>query len=229
MKKKKDKQGMELEMRAYQEESTAEAASEKVAAAAETETGPQEEQKEPDPMQRVAELERENQELKDRYLRSMAEFENYRRRSIAEKSDWIKLATQKLALEICDVMDNFERALSQEEAADHDNAFVKGVTQIEQQLRSILGKEGVCKIEALGEEFDPSLHEALAHIPSEYEANLVAAVIQNGYTMHDKVLRPVRVAVSSGKHENKQTETEPPTEEMPSGGKGADVINIEVK
>ena len=215
MKKKKEKLPEEQELKAFAEES-AEGAEEKL-------------EKESDPMEKIAALERENAELKDKYLRSMAEFENYRRRSIAEKSDWIKLATQKLALEICDVMDNFERALSQEEAADHDNAFVKGVTQIEQQLRSILGKEGVCKIEALGEEFDPSLHEALAHIPSEYEANLVAAVIQNGYTMHDKVLRPVRVAVSSGKHENKQTETEPPTEEMPSGGKGADVINIEVK
>lgn len=91
------------------------------------------------------------------------------------------------------------------------------------------GREGVCKIEAQGKEFDPSLHEALAHIPSEFDANLIAAVIQNGYTMHDKVLRPVRVAVSSGKFDESQPATEPPAEDKPSGGNGSDRINIEVK
>lgn len=224
MKKKKDKLNEDFEKKAFQEEQAAEKASEELAANANDET-----QDEPDLMKRMAELEQENQELKDKYLRSMAEFENYRRRSIAEKSDWIKLATQKLALEICDVMDNFERALNQVEEAAREDAFVKGVTQIEQQLRGVLGKEGVCRIDALGKEFDPALHEALAHIPSEYEANLVAAVIQNGYTMHDKVLRPVRVAVSSGKHEANQAETEPPVEDKPSSGNGSDSINIEIK
>ncbi|HPK83490.1 MAG TPA: nucleotide exchange factor GrpE [Candidatus Syntrophosphaera sp.] len=224
MKKKKDKLNEDFEKKAFQEEQAAEKASEELAANASDET-----QNEPDLMKRMTELEQENQELKDKYLRSMAEFENYRRRSIAEKSDWIKLATQKLALEICDVMDNFERALNQVEEAAREDAFVKGVTQIEQQLRGVLGKEGVCRIDALGKEFDPALHEALAHIPSEYEANLVAAVIQNGYTMHDKVLRPVRVAVSSGKHEANQAETEPPAEDKPSSGNGSDSINIEIK
>ena len=69
---------------------------------------------------------------------------------------------------------------------------------IEKQLRSALEKEGVKKIEALNQKFDPEFHDALAHIPSELEENTVAAIIQNGYTMHDKVLRPVRVAVSNG-------------------------------
>lgn len=226
MKKKKEKLTAEEEMKAYQEETADESVDREAAVAEETEQ--QNENKEQDPMKRVAELKRENQELKDKYLRSMAEFENFRRRSIAEKSDWIKLATQKLALELCDVADNFERALAQVDESEREHGFVKGVMQIEQQLRGILGKEGVCKIEALGEEFDPSLHEALAHIPSEYDANLVAAVIQNGYTMHDKVLRPVRVAVSSGKHEDIQAETKPTAEEKPSGGGGPDTIDIEI-
>lgn len=147
---------------------------------------------------KLAELEKEVNEWKDKYLRSMAEFENYRRRSIAEKADWIKLATQKFALEICDVLDNFERALLQGTEEQLEAAFGKGVAMIEKQLRSVLEKEGVKKIEALNQKFDPEFHDALAHIPSDLEEDTVAAVIQNGYTMHDKVLRPARVAVSNG-------------------------------
>ena len=147
---------------------------------------------------RTKELEQEVNEWKDKYLRSMAEFENFRKRSIAEKTDWIKLATQKFALEICDVADNFERALLQAASDELDTPFGKGVLMIEKQLRSALEKEGVKKIEALNQKFDPEFHDALAHIPSELEENTVAAIIQNGYTMHDKVLRPVRVAVSNG-------------------------------
>ena len=144
---------------------------------------------------------KEAADWKDKYLRGMAEFENFRRRSIQEKADWIKLATQKLALEVCDVLDNFERALLQVEDTRRDDTFVKGVTMIEQQLRGVLKKEGIRKIEALGTPFDPAWHDALAHIPSAYDEDIVAAVIQNGYTMHDKILRPARVAVSSGKIE----------------------------
>jgi molecular chaperone GrpE len=159
----------------------------------------------------------------------MAEFENYRRRSIQEKSDWIKLSTQKLALEICDVSDNFERALQQVTEEKKTDSFVVGVQMIEQQLRTVLEKEGVVRIEALGKEFDPSLHDALAHIPSEYEENLVAAVIQNGYLMNGKVLRPVRVAVSSGKIEQEKQEPDPESEsEESSGGNGSETIEIKV-
>jgi molecular chaperone GrpE len=150
------------------------------------------------PEAEISRLEEEVTELSDKYLRAMAEFENYRRRTIAEKSDWIRTATQKLALDICDVVDNFERAFVNAKQEDLDNPFVQGIQLIEKQLVKTLAKEGVKKIEALGEEFDPEFHDALAHIPSEYEENIVAAIIQNGYTMYDKVIRPVRVAVSNG-------------------------------
>lgn len=146
----------------------------------------------------------EHIDYKDRYLRAIAEFENYRKRTNAEKADWIRHATKELALHICDVLDNFERALQQADAKDIKPSFVEGMTLIEKQLASALGKEGIKKIEALGEEFDPEYHEALAHIPSDYDENIVAAVIQNGYTMHDRVIRPVRVAVSNGNKMNTQ-------------------------
>jgi len=151
-------------------------------------------------------LEQELEQMKDKYLRSMAEFENYRKRSISEKAEWIRHATKQLALEICDVVDNFERALMQAKPEDIESPFGKGIVLIEKQLAKALEKEGVKKIEALGEQFNPEYHEALAHIPSDYEENLVAAIIQNGYTMHDKVIRPVRVAVSNGNKMSTQEE-----------------------
>jgi len=153
---------------------------------------------ETDTSDRVSHLEQELADWKDKYLRNMAEFENFRRRSIQEKSDWIKLATQELALEVCDVLDNFERALAQMSEEHQADKLFKGFAMIEQQLRTVLERENVRKIEALGQQFDPNWHEALAHIPSQYDENIVAAVIQNGYTINDKILRPARVAVSSG-------------------------------
>ncbi|MDD4310345.1 MAG: nucleotide exchange factor GrpE [Candidatus Cloacimonetes bacterium] len=157
---------------------------------------------------RIAELEKEALDWKDKYMRSMAEFENFRKRSQQEKADWIRLATKEFAMQICDVADNFERALLQGDEQAMESPFAKGILMIEKQLRQALEKEGVKKIEALGEKFDPEFHDALAHIPSEMEENTIAAIIQNGYTMHDKVLRPARVAVSSGNVNNKMKSLE---------------------
>ena len=142
-------------------------------------------------------LQTENAELKDKWIRSAAEFENFRRRNISEKSDWIRNATERIVLELCDVVDNFERAMYPE-VEKNQESYEKGFELIFQQLDGVLKKEGVKKIEAMGEEFDPQFHEALAHIPSELEDNKIVAVIQNGYTMNSKVIRPARVAVSNG-------------------------------
>ncbi len=145
----------------------------------------------------------ESAELNDKRLRIAAEFENFRKRNISEKSDWIKNANQRIVLELCDVIDNFERALHPEIEKNLE-AYSKGIELIFQQLENVLKKEGVEKIEALEEEFDPNFHEALAHIPSELEENKIAAVIQNGYKMNDKVIRPARVAVSNGEKPEKK-------------------------
>jgi len=146
--------------------------------------------------------EKEALDWRDKYLRCMAEFENFRKRSHQEKADWIKLATQKLAVDICDVADNFERAMLQAMPEELESSFGKGISMIEKQLVQTLEKEGIKRMDVLGAAFDPEYHDALAHIPSDYEENTIAAIIQNGYTMHDKVLRPARVAVSSGNNNN---------------------------
>ena len=138
------------------------------------------------------------EELRDQKLRIAAEFDNFRRRSLEEKSSWIKNATERLIIELCDVKDNFERAVQVDNSEENGDSYRKGIELIYQQLENILKKEGVKKIEALESDFDPRFHDALAHIPSELEENKVAAVIQNGYTMNDKVIRAARVAVSNG-------------------------------
>ena len=149
-------------------------------------------------------LQEENEQLNDRLIRKAAEFENFRRRSIADKSNWIKNATERLVLEICDVVDNFERALHSDLKKTDHKAFKRGIELIYQQLENLLKKEGVTKIVAEKKEFDPNLHEAMAHIPSDLDENTVAAVIQNGYKMNDKIIRPARVAVSNGEKPEKE-------------------------
>lgn len=152
--------------------------------------------------EKYKQLQNEYEELKDKWIRGAAEFENFRKRTFSEKANWIKNATERLVLELCDVVDNFERALHPEVEKNRE-AFEKGIDMIFQQIEMVLKKEGVKKIDALGEEFDPKYHEALAHIPSELEENKIVAVIQNGYIMNEKVIRPVRVAVSNGEKPKK--------------------------
>jgi len=144
--------------------------------------------------------------VKDQKLRIAAEFDNFRRRSVTEKSQWIKNANERLLLEICDIRDNFERGLEAGKNEQNGESYKKGIEMIFQQLENLLKKEGVIKIEALNTEFDPQFHEALAHIPSNLEENTVVAVIQNGYELNDKIIRAARVAVSNGEAPPEQTD-----------------------
>ncbi len=155
---------------------------------------------------KIVALEVEVAELKDKYIRSAAEFDNFRRRSALEKQNWIKNATERVMLEICDVQDNFERALHSDNEKTDEKSYKKGIELIYQQLSNIMKKEGISKIESLNSEFDPKFHEALAHIPSDLEENIVVAVIQNGYKMNEKIIRPARVAVSNGQTPETPTE-----------------------
>ena len=143
-------------------------------------------------------IEKERNEFKDKWLRALAEFDNYRKNTLKEKQDWIKYSNEKIILELCEVLDNFERALATEISSDNFSAYVKGVEMIFQQLNTILKKNDVVKIEALGKEFDPNYHDALSSIPANEPQNTVVAIIQNGYMVGEKVIRASRVAVSNG-------------------------------
>ncbi len=140
----------------------------------------------------------ERDEFKDKWLRTLAEFDNYRKNTLKEKADWMKYANEKIILEICEVFDNFERSNSIDLNENNLESFKKGIDLIYQQIETLLKKNNVSKIECLDKEFDPNFHEALAHIPSELDENTITNIIQNGYKMNDKVIRPARVAVSNG-------------------------------
>ena len=149
---------------------------------------------------------KERDEFKNKYIRLYAEFENFRKRSFSEKADWIKNANERLILEICDVYDNFQRALENGVEKHQFESFKKGVELIYQQIGNILKKESVEKIDAFEQDFDPNIHEALAHIPSDLEKDKVSAIIQNGYKMNNKIIRIAKVAVSNGEKIENKTE-----------------------
>lgn len=164
-----------------------------------------EEEKEPTIEEKLIELTIEKDSFKEKWLRKAAEFENFRNRNIKEKQDWIKNANQRIILEVCDVMDDFERALNSEGKKHQLKDFRKGIDMIFEKLVNITKKEGVEKIDAMGKKFDPNFHEALAQIPSNEKQDSVAAVIRNGYMMNKKVLRPAQVAVSNGEKLEKKS------------------------
>lgn len=130
----------------------------------------------------------------EKYIRLMADFQNYKRRVEKEKSEIYDYANQKILAELLTVLDNFERALAQECA---DEAYEKGMEMIFKQFREVLEKSGLEEIEAQGKEFDPNFHHAVMTDSSdEYESGQVTDVLQKGYTLHGKVVRPAMVKVN---------------------------------
>ncbi len=151
--------------------------------------------------QRIAELEREKNEARDRYLRTLAEFENFRRRTAQERVDWIKNANEVLILKLCDVLDDFERAIQNHPDEERSEHIYRGMESIYRKLQSTLQSEGLNKIEAEGKDFDPMYHEAVTYTPSNLNKDVVVSIIQNGYILNNKVIRPAKVVLSSGEIE----------------------------
>ena len=130
----------------------------------------------------------------ERYMRLMAEFQNFKRRAAREKSDIHAYANEKIIGELLPVLDNFERALDTK--SDDVEGYAKGMELIFTQLRTALEHAGLEEIPALGEEFDPNVHNAVMTEDSdEHEYNHISKVLQKGYKLNDKVIRPSMVAV----------------------------------
>ena len=141
----------------------------------------------------------------DRYLRLVAEFDNYRKRTAREFGDVIRSANIRLLRELIEITDNFERAMSHESDVNGGEAYRKGVELIYNQLAELLKKEGVTAIESKGQPFDPNYHEALMQAESdEYDEGMVSQEILKGYKLDDKVLRHARVVVSRGRSESNE-------------------------
>ena len=130
----------------------------------------------------------------ERYSRLFAEFQNYKRRTEKEKSDLYAYAGEKFATALLEVIDNFERAM---DAKPEGDKFADGMELILVQLKGVLEKNKVEEIKALGEPFDPNFHNAVMTEAVEgTESGIVTRVMQKGYTLNGKVIRPAMVAVS---------------------------------
>ena len=135
--------------------------------------------------------------LEDKYLRQVAEFDNYRKRTIKEKAELIKNGGERAIESILPVLDDFERALSNMEKDENATEIMTGVELIYNKFVGILKQNGLQKIETEGADFNTDFHEAIAIIPAPNEAlkGKVLDCVQAGYTLNDKVIRHAKVAV----------------------------------
>ena len=146
--------------------------------------------------ERAALLERERDERTEDLKRVAAEFDNYRKRVARDQQSLAARAHERLVKELLPVLDDLERAL--EAAAQHEEAKLEeGVRLVHRELVEALAREGLVEVETDGQ-FDPHVHEALVSQPSEREDGSVIEVLQKGYRLGDRVLRPARVVVSQG-------------------------------
>ncbi len=143
-------------------------------------------------------LRRERDDYLDQLRRVSADFQNYKKRMAREQESLGARATERLVKELLPVLDDLERALAAFEA--HDEAQVaKGVELVHRSLSSVLRREGVTAIEPSGQAFDPHRHEALLSQPSEEPEGTVIQVVQKGFVLGDRVVRPARVVVAAPK------------------------------
>jgi molecular chaperone GrpE len=139
-------------------------------------------------------LQADRDQLFDRLQRLAAEFDNYRKRNAREQAAFAERASERLVKELIPILDDLGRAL--EAAADHEEAKLEdGVRLVHRSLADLLAKQGLTEIETDGK-FDPHVHEALLSQPSEAEEGSVIEVVQKGYRLGDKVLRPARVVIA---------------------------------
>ncbi len=169
----------------------------------------------------VAAMQAENDELKDQVLRLAAEMENLRRRTARDVADARAYSVANFARDMLQVSDNLNRALQAipDGAREKDaglNALAEGVEMTERAMMAALERNGVKKIEPEGQKFDPNFHQAMFEIPNtDVPNNTVQQVVQAGYVIGDRVLRPAMVGVSKGGPKEATAKTEPQNDKKP--------------
>ncbi|MDI6784295.1 MAG: nucleotide exchange factor GrpE, partial [bacterium] len=152
----------------------------------------------------VAEKAKFAEELKDKWLRVTADFDNFRKRMNKEKTEWREFAQEEIIAELLPVLDNFDRALAAATASSSNgnaNTFADGMKMVHKQLIDILSQYKVTVIDCVGKPFDPHFHDAVMTVPSaEFPEDSVVEEIQKGYLRNDKVIRPSMVKVSKHPH-----------------------------
>ena len=137
--------------------------------------------------------------FRDLALRSQADFENYKKRAAREKEEAIKYANSALLEKLIAIVDNFELGLEAARGGGEDSPIFSGMSMVLKQLMDFLTEQGLQPIDATGQKFDPNLHEAIAHEPSEqFPEGVVIRQTRRGYRLKDRLLRPSSVVVSSG-------------------------------
>ena len=138
------------------------------------------------------------EELSDKLLRQMAEFDNFRKRTEKEKSAMYEIGAKDIIEKLLPVVDNFERGFMTVAEEDKEDAFVTGMEMVYKQLMTMLEGVGVKPIEAVGQEFNPDLHNAVMHVDDEEVGdNIIVEEFQKGYTYHDSVVRYSMVKVAN--------------------------------
>jgi molecular chaperone GrpE len=146
----------------------------------------------------MAGLQADLDRFRDLALRSQADFENYKKRAAREKQEAIKYANSALLQRLVSILDNFELGLAAAKAGGQESPIYSGMVLVQKQLNDLLAENGLESIEAEGKKFDPNLHDAISHEPSESPEETVIRQTRRGYRFKDRLLRPARVVVSSG-------------------------------
>jgi molecular chaperone GrpE len=149
--------------------------------------------------EKIAELETQLREANEKALRSHAELENYRKRAQREMADERKYALVPVVDDLLPVVDNLQRAMEAASKTSGSESVIEGVKLVAAQLEAVLAKHGCVRIAAVGLPFDPNQHQAIAQEPStEHPAGTVTREVQVGYKLHERVIRPAQVFVSTG-------------------------------
>lgn len=146
----------------------------------------------------VEELTGKFNEMEDKFLRARAEIANMSNRNKNEREQLVRYRSQDLGKKLLPAIDNLERALATEVTDDQGASLKKGVEMVLESLNVALKEEGITEIKAEGEAFDPNLHQAVQTVPAddEHKADTIVNVLQKGYQLHDRVLRPAMVIVA---------------------------------
>lgn len=197
MKKSKEEKNSELEQEILKEEIVNEAENETTEGPEVQEDPVEEVSQEEILSEKVKELEAANAELKDQMLRRQAELDNFRKRLIRDKEDAIQFANENLMRDLLTFLDNMERAIAACKQGGDVKSLIEGLEMTQSQLMSTLDKNwGLKAIDSVGQEFDPSLHEAcMMTIDENLEKETVLEEFQKGYTLHDRVIRPSKVKI----------------------------------
>ena len=157
---------------------------------------------------KIDELEKENIELKDKYLRLGAEFENFKKRQARLFENMVDLAQDATILKILDILDNFERALDANKSENDTQKIIEGLHLIHKQIVDMLELQGVQTIYPVGGSFDPELHESVGSVLCDLAENSIVEVVCKGYKRSGRLIRPAKVLIASpNKTENETDDT----------------------